>query len=781
MAIFNTTEALQVFQNVLVDGPCVLSNTVGLDGVNNANDVRALQNRLINLGFLSQNELGQEYPGTGVITQIADTSLEQTIGAISDFTRMALGIRLVQIRPKSTELKFLNMNRPRRGEISHIALSGDVGGVIPNITNATNNLTDVELVRNRLRVLGFLPLDSPNNMDTLTNAIKDFNFKMVMGSFNRIRPNSPELEVLNKPPRFRPSLINLENEVGEITNNPAGNKNTDVAAVQTRLNELGYLSTSDFNNELVSVTGTSTINVSQIPKTIVALKEFKIIRGFTSLAAGIIAPRSSALRILSNPLLPNSKGIFIQDSVGSTRRGTVPQNNRADVRVIQDRLHELGFLKPEHYVREKVSSIGTPATINQSSIPRTREALREFQANASLNVPTGIIELNTPNSNDRLMNNTTIWETIVGTVFALFDPTYGSGTYVNPNALNPMATAPTGDLTPDQERIYTAIIRSESDGNGEIPARLRNGSYTPTSFGKVQTIGSTALSHIISDTVLRNYYGLDSDELSLVNGIARDTESIYFRIEDIVLDEDDGAVDATLYDRVVNILTSEAISTPIYNRAVIRLTNERISQDTTYWNAFSLVTGLDIVYLSNMIEVNILRKMLTINTAAQIYGRGGAANTPGSYFNYITNLLGLRRSDVNLYSQSPSQQGEIRNGFVTKSILSSSIGQNIRNAMTDNSGLAIGKLVVRSTFNSVRTEYNTNAQTQQIVDQYISENPTYLNNILDADAVIAACTARRHNGGGTSQERLRNLGGQGGVLNNGYVRGVMRNWYNSRN
>ena len=90
----------------------------------------------------------------------------------------------------------------------------------------------------------------------------------------------------------------------------------------------------------------------------------------------------------------------------------------------------------------------------------------------------------------------------------------------------------------------------------------------------------------------------------------------------------------------------------------------------------------------------------------------GAANSGQTYQTLMARpdvaaniqALGLGQSDINTYIRNPAFHGENREGFITRALLSSENGQALRNAMTDNGGVPMARLLIQDNYNAVRTQ-----------------------------------------------------------------------------
>ncbi|EAU66832.1 putative peptidoglycan binding domain protein [Stigmatella aurantiaca DW4/3-1] len=345
--------------------------------------------------------------------------------------------------------------------------------------------------------------------------------------------------------------------------------------------------------------------------------------------------------------LPAPAALDLSDAVGA-RGANVP----ADVRQVQDRLHELGFLSDEAYTAEQADPAQTEA-VAEAAMPQTIEAIREFQREVAGITPDGNVG---PNG---------------GTVFSMRDPTYGTQTTFNPGAADSTAGVPvdTFQLSPEVEEIVEAIETVET-GTGELgesPAMLRNASGTPASFGQGQLVGGTAVGVLAEYPEVAEHYGLDATEVAELNTIAQQTTATY---NDILGQIPDGGLsEADLQTRITEYTEAHGAE-------------------------FREQTGLQDADIENMFRAAQLREQLqgvgTVDRAME--DPDIAANVEA---------LGLRASDVRTYINNPDFHGEHRQGFVTRALFSSENGQALRNAMTDNGGIPLARGLIQDNYDRV--------------------------------------------------------------------------------
>jgi hypothetical protein len=128
-------------------GTLNITNSVGTGGNNAATDVTSLQNRLVQLGFLTTAQRTAEAPASGAAT-VAVGTLTQTISAINQFQHaMNIAQDGLVVPGNETHRQMIN---PMLPEKTNVNLTGSVG------RGGTNNRADVRRVQDRLQALGVL-------------------------------------------------------------------------------------------------------------------------------------------------------------------------------------------------------------------------------------------------------------------------------------------------------------------------------------------------------------------------------------------------------------------------------------------------------------------------------------------------------------------------------------------------------------------------------------------------------------------------------------------------
>lgn len=183
--------------------------------------------------------------------------------------------------------------------------------------------------------------------------------------------------------------------INDTVGNNGKNMTSDVRRVQDQLNRLGFLQSAELNNERPFTSDTQSVQTQYIPQTIAAIIRFqRLVSGGAE--DGLIRPNHSTLMFLNTatPIpteaqLSNLKnalsefdvtvlegsailGNSLGSAVGATNFGNLP----ADVRKVQQRLEDLGYLNPSH---KETPTQAVSDSIPQSSLPLTIQAIRKFQ------------------------------------------------------------------------------------------------------------------------------------------------------------------------------------------------------------------------------------------------------------------------------------------------------------------------------------------------------------------------------------------------------------------
>jgi hypothetical protein len=687
--------------------PQALSNSVGDGGANAPADVRLVQDRLLALGYSSQaDHQAEQAPASGAAQPIPVANLTRTIAAIGAFCQATIGQRILVITPGTLERKL-------QATPTLAAATVQVGAPVGR--GGTNAPADVRAVQDRLLAIGLLSAGNHGteqvNAQATVNvqdsaipqtieAIQRFHREMLGSSLAQIRPGS-DVERLNHPPQFQSVNLDISSSVGT----GGVNQPPSVRAVQERLRVLGYLADADFNTEQVAPTATSPVAVAAIPRTCAAIGELQRVVGLGRVTAtGQVAPGDVTHRLLMNPSLPVPMNAAIGGSVG---RGAA--NAPADVRLVQKRLQELGFLSSSAYSAERPDASVVNA-VAIAALTQTIAAIEQFQSSVVGVPPDGRIDAGGLSA--RLLT----------------DPTYGTRTGPNPNATNADAGPTVANFAHEVQQIIQAIETHEAGagGRGERPAVLRNASGTPASFGRGQLIGGTALDTLNRYPNIASSYGLSAQARTSLSQIAANTTTHYNAIFALV--PAGGMTEANLQAAIATYVSTNGV---------------RFHQET----------GLFDGDIANMFRAGQLRRHLAGHTANETATLMNPAQHPDIAANITA--LGLSAGDVRSYLTNQRRHGEHRAGFVTRALFMSEHGQKLRNAMTDNSGIGIGRLLVNDNYNLV------------------VNRATALGTVLTARQ-RAQVTMRVHNqGAGNLDNYLNNLNA---TANDSYVQQAIQHW-----
>lgn len=709
-------------------GQVQINGSVGVDGNNAPDDVRAIQQRLVELGYLTPQEFVTERPVVNAAAPpvpVDITTKPRTLNAIRRFTMAAFARPILTIIPAQAALAFLNLPLPLR--LGRVNIAADVG------RGATNNPDDVRAVQDRLfdinllsqahcqaeRVPDNAAAVNENTIQETIQAIARLHRELAGSNLWLVRPDSREEEILNNPPRFRTQDLTFSASVGQ------GQQNTpaDVRVLQNRLLNLNYLSQVDFDAEVIdpaNAANPAQIADNQIPQTLAALISFQESRGING--NGQLVPGNETHRMLIRPDLPTIRAANLHATVGIGGAGAANINQAVDVRSVQDRLHELGFLSTADFLAERVNpAVG--GNIDPAQLARTIDAIRAFQrqvvGRTDGNIDPG-------GMSERILN----------------DPTYGTLTSFNPEALNPQAgLAFAGAGNAALNRLIQAVEQAEAGNRtGEVPAALINAAGVPASFGAGQMIGGTALGVLLQpgNAQLRDEYGLSMATLNTINDRATETGNRYNAIYALV--PVGGESEANLQARITAYITANSAQ-------------------------FHTDTGLYDLDITNMFRIAQLKRRIlahplphgrqadTTATNAADINPAVAALMANADFAASANALGFNTSSLRAYVRRTDSMGENRAGFITKAIFSHPESQSIRNAMTDASGAAIGRTLIQQNFNSANGVVPA-AQANR-------------------DRVVAAVAAILHNRGGSAQNHFNHLAA---TLADAYVARVLAIW-----
>lgn len=703
-----------------------VTNSVGVGGTNNPADVRAVQDRLQTLGYLSSTDHAAEQVPANGTAPVLETAMPLTIVAISRYMMGAFGRPGMLIEPNQASSSFLN--NAMTTALGNVGVGGDVG------RGAQNNAADVRAVQMRLNALGYLQdpgytaeLVAANATGRIADAalgqtiaaINNFNVAVPGTSLSVIRANSREQELLNNPPRYTRGTLSITNTVGTGGNNAP----TDVTALQARLVQLGFLTAAQQTAEAPPAGSTALIPAGSLTQTIAAVNQFQ--QAMNIAQTGSVAPGNETHRQLINPMLPEKATVTLTDSVGRGGR-----NNRADVRRVQDRLQALGVLSTTHYMAERVDT-SAPGVVAMTTVPNTQAAIDRFTSTAA-GSSDGRIDAG--GKANRILN----------------DPTGGTLTNFNLESNNTAAGYDWQSGNAAVNRVITAIEAIEA-GNlvGEVPANYVNGAGVSASFGKAQVIGGTGLGTIDNSAGMQAHYGLTDAQITTMRNSAASTVTHY---------------DAIYADTPQAGLTAAALQARV------------AAYTAAHGVEFVQQTGLGYEDIERMYHTaNIRRRIIAVPvtrndqvvqgvgaTAAarqasqtQIINDSTAALIANADFNASYTYLGFNLSTLKGYFKNTKHLGENKAGFVTKAIFNGAQGQQIRNAMTDNGGNAIGRTFIEQTYNGANGNNGVPANTP------------------NRPRAVAAVTAYIHNHGGSASALAANMAN---VYGDGYVTRFLQEW-----
>lgn len=669
----HTTE--RAFNAEARPAPIALSGGVGAGLQNRPADVRAVQDRLHEMGLLSDADYTRQRVDPAAAT-VQTAALTATFDALTTLKREVMGLPAAManrvytahgnVEPGTTTEKLLN--DPLFYGYDALELSGPVG------VGGYNRPFDMRAVQDRLRDMRLLP-EADHTAEAIsaeeTGARPITNFPQTQAAIARFRhffmgegasetdpfavieAIHPVLTALSSPFPTLSTRIDIINTIGRGGSNAVA----DLRLVQTRLVQLGFLAAA----HIAEGAAGGAIGDAQIPNTIAAIELFQRRVMGQGAPSGRIAPLDATLRQLNNPRLPVPGTVNIAASVGNGAT-----NNNVDIRPVQDRLHRLGYLSTADYLAERVNGAAGGSTPG-ANLPRTIAAIRSLQQTAAGERDQRV----DPNGNAEKVLN---------------DPTHSTPTVPNPHT----DYRPAGPAMPTFNAEVTAIILAieahEAGGsNGEVPAILSNGSQTAASYGKAQVIGGTGRGIIQAENALRDFYGFTNADLVALRATATSTSNTY---------------DAIYATEVVAVMTEAALVA-----AINAYTTAHLAQ-------FHRDTGLG--------AQDIARMFRTAQFRRQLHGHGpGDLNTllnPALNPDIVTNVnaLNITRGSVNSYLTAPRRHGEHHAGFVTRALFYSAHGQRLRNAMTDDSGFKIGRYVIRDNFNRV---VNRAAALHVVLDQ----------------------------------------------------------------
>ncbi len=286
-----------------------IGQAVGRGAPNSRADVQQVQDRLQSIGILAANHHQQEtVANQNNVQNIQDNAIPETINAISRFNIELVGVSLHQIRPDSREEQYLN--NPPRFRQQMLNVDAGVGA------NQPNPAAEVRAVQDRLLGLTYLTVNdhaaeavNPNNPPNPNQipdnqiphtiaAIRSFQLAMGLNNNGMVTRGSETLRLLIRPSLPVARNLNLASPVGVGPRHNL-NQRPAVRSVQDRLQELGFLSTNHYLNELADSSVQGNIAPNQIPHTIEAIRSFQSIVVGTN--DGNIDPGGKTERTLNDP------------------------------------------------------------------------------------------------------------------------------------------------------------------------------------------------------------------------------------------------------------------------------------------------------------------------------------------------------------------------------------------------------------------------------------------------------------------------------------------------
>jgi hypothetical protein len=467
---------------------------------------------------------------------------------------------------------------------------------------------------------------------------------------------------------------------------------------------LGLLAGADFDLEAPArpIASGARIRDDQIPETIAAIEAFERLM-FDRVSEPRVAPFTELHAALAWPAMPRSTELPLGAAVG---RGS--PNARSDVRLIQDRLFEIGVLAPAAYFSERVDRAAAGG-VADATIPRTIAAIGRLQETlAGLAVTSPDFVVSAGGRSARVLAR----------------PAWSTPTVPNPNcALRSAGPARPTFTDVELTRIVTAIEAVEGGvSSGEIPAILGNASGTPASWGAAQVIGRTAVARVqaAANAAMADFYGLDAATLGRLQTIGDRTVALFDAVTGLV------AANTHEADLVAQIQ-------PYLAANMVTIRRE---------------TGLGPADVTRMFRAAQLRRhLVALGPAADEHVLLDASVNPDAAANI--NALELSVGDVGTYLRNPAFYGEHRQGFVTRALLLSPVGQTVRNLLTDDSGSKLGRLVIRDNWSSTPTTLPARDRAQ--LTAYLHNhggNPTALAGqmtVVAADTYVTRVMARYDN------------------------------------
>lgn len=705
----------------------LLGKAVGQGQPNEPRDVRPVQDRLHALRFLAAADYQAERvdPAAAALPH----AIPRTEAAISAMRQRIFGLPAASadpwsaqpvIAPQSEALQFLN--NPLFFGRSQIALTASVGEL------GYNRPEDLQVVQKRLNEAGLLSdgdlaaesptagrigrmtdIELPQTIAALRTLRRSFLAENP--DIGRIEGRNPLLIALDRPYEQTRVRLEIDGSVGTGGDNRVG----DLAKVQRRLLELRRLDAAHFATE--SALLTAPLDLTQIPRTLAAIADWMTLNG---VGAPPMTPFDVALRRLEWPVVPILDGFAINRPVG-TGAGGPNRNRRDDVLLVQRRLHVLGYLATQDYLRERQVVSGL-ATVAGAQIPATIAAIELFQHSAS-------------GGTDGIISGGGNTERV------LRDPAFGTPVPTNPDTANrdagpgmPAQWHPNNARHREITAIILAIEAHEAGGSsGEVPAVLRNGSAVPASYGKAQAIVATAVGTLTNNAATADFYGLTAAKLAAITAMIGTADTEYGRIFGLV--PAGGMTEANLVAAITADLAANAAN-------------------------FRAATGLGPNGHERMFRTAQLRRKGLAFIAAQPGPNDEAkrAAAVANVANFVVDpavaptvmMLGMTSGDVAKFL-GRAIDNEHRGGFMMHVVFRMEDGLAVKSALTDDSGFKLGRFVIRDNFVHILNAGGAGlTRTQR-----------------------AQITARIHNSGASG---MAGFIANPGTAVNAYVNSVMAHW-----
>ncbi|MBI2964926.1 MAG: hypothetical protein HYY34_01835 [Chloroflexi bacterium] len=792
--------------------PVHLDAAVGAGKENRRADVRAIQDRLKALRFLSQADYLREQVDTGRAEPLNEAALNATFGALARLRESAFGLPVAVpgrdwtahgvVQPGDETHRLLS--DPLAFGREPVKLSGSVG------TLGLNWARDVRALQDRLADLRLLTQaeHAAEGVDPLRAApVDEAAIPRTIAAIARLRQDlmGVAAPAVARVESVHPTLGRLNNNLFALTTrtNAAGsvgrggdNHPGDVRAVQDSLRARGMLSQAHHTAEAVLPTAAVPVADATIANTIAAIVTFRQnVLGVPAPAAGLIGARIVTTHALASRRL---------DLLGSVGQGG--DNRPREVRAVQDRLRDLRFLSQDRYRAEAASPAGA-GPVADAAIPRTIDAIRRWQERVvGLPAPApGVIQ--PLDVAIRMLNNPVLPVPADVAVAASVGPAGANNRQSDVRAvqdrLHYLGYLDTGDYLTERApaggaanvaaaaipRTVQAIHRFQRtasggtddrvDANGHTERALEDPTFsTPTvpnphtdyrnsgpampAFARpVQQIISAIEAHEAGGStgevpaILRNgsqtpaSYG----KAQMIGGTAVDTIRANPGFRDFY--------DLTAAD-VAGLADIATQTSDVYNniftaQVPAAVTEARLQADIAAYIAANLATFhantcLGAGDIEKMFRTAQFRRQLAGFSPADLANLLNPAMNPDVVAN--VNALGFRNTDVNSYLTDQRRHGEHRAGFVTRALFHSRLAQILRDSVTDDSGFKLGRFLIRDNNNRV-----TNEEANQGVGL--------------TDRQRAEITARIHNSGPAG---LAGFVANPATAVNNYVNLVMGHW-----